>query len=218
MNTRGCHRPAAGACVPDGQTRVTPRTLGASFHDGSMPHPPSLAARAMAGKHRPGGAHVRSAFALTRYGGQRSHLHSVKQPADKRRRPGNLRHPGRRPSCPPRKQSRRVKRRKALVRNAAPVGHLTVRPVPSSEGTAGQLRRPARLAALHRGDFREASPHTLGPRFPLRATARSPGGLAGTLHTGRIARRDDTRGAPRARLIRPDAQAPLPAPPTESPR
>jgi hypothetical protein len=70
--------------------------------------------------------------------------------------PGNRSAPGRRPSCPPRKQSRRVKRRKALVRNAAPVGHLTVRPVPSSEGTAGQLRRPARLAALHRGDFREA--------------------------------------------------------------
>jgi hypothetical protein len=97
-------------------------------------------------------------------------------------------------------------------------GHLAVRPVPSTEGTAGQLRRPARLAALHRGDFRGASLHTLGPRFPLRATARSPGGPAGTLHTGRIARRDDTRGAPSVRLIRPDPQTPLPAPPTESPR
>ena len=31
--------------------------------------------------------------------------------------PGNASAPGRRPSCPPRKQSRRVKRRKALVRN-----------------------------------------------------------------------------------------------------
>jgi hypothetical protein len=113
------------------------------------------------------------------------------------------------------KSSRRVKRRKALVRNAAPVGHLAVRPVPSTEGTAGPSRGPARLTALHRGDFRGASLHTLGPRFPLRATARSPGGPAGTLHTGRIARRFDTRGAPRARLVRPDPQTPLPAPPNE---
>ena len=118
--------------------------------------------------------------------------------AGKRRRSGKCSAPGRRPSCPPRKQSRRVKRRKALVRKPPhPVAHLAVGPVPSSEGTAGPCRGPARLAALHRGDFRGASLHTLGPRFPLRATARSPGGPAGTLHTGRIARRDDTRGAPR---------------------
>ena len=128
---------------------------------------------------------------------QPSQIHLSNSPAGKRQRSGKCSAPGRRPSCPPRKQSRRVKRRKALVRNAAPGGHLAVRPVPSTEGTAGPSRGPARLAALHRGDFRGASLHTLGPRFPLRATVRSPGGPAGTLHTGRIARRDDTRGAPR---------------------
>jgi hypothetical protein len=39
-----------------------------------------------------------------------------KQPAGKRQRSGKSSAPGRRPSCPPRKRSRRVKRRKALVR------------------------------------------------------------------------------------------------------
>ena len=38
--------------------------------------------------------------------------------------PGNSSAPGRRPSCPPRKQSRGVKRHKTLVRNAAPVATL----------------------------------------------------------------------------------------------
>jgi hypothetical protein len=116
------------------------------------------------GWHRPSGGHVRAI-----------RIHVSNSPADKRQRSGKCSAPGRRPSCPPRKQSRRVEApQSAGAEAAAPGGHLAVRPVPSSEGTAGQLRRPARLAALHRGDFRGAWLHTRRATLALPVRYRRP--------------------------------------------
>jgi hypothetical protein len=55
------------------------------------------------------------------------------------------------PHSGPPEKPRGVKRREAPVRNAAPLARLADGPVPC--GTADPSRGPARLSALHRGDF-----------------------------------------------------------------
>src|SRR5262245_5580034 len=130
--------------------------LGAGFRNGATAGT-RLRSRASYGGLTAGGVHVRA-----------SHIHGIKQHADKRPRPGNLRLPaavspvhlikieeGEAP------QSAGAERRTR--------GRLAVGPVPSSEGTAGPSRGPARLAALHRGDFRGAWLH------PPRAALADPG-------------------------------------------
>src|SRR4029079_6710285 len=74
----------------------------------------------------------------------------------------------------------------AGAETAAPGGRLAVGPVPSSEGTAGPSRGPARLAALHHGVC-EALPHSLSGRAFLPGLLTcSPGGPADSLHTGHL--------------------------------
>jgi hypothetical protein len=131
--------------------------------------------------------------------------------------PGKCSAPGRRPSCPPRKQSRRVKRRKALVRKPPhPVAalrwgqSLQRKGLPAHDAGRRALRRFTAVISVR------PSPTRSGHACPS-GSIPSTGGPAGSLLTGHIARKVESRGAPRARLIRPDARAPLPAPPTESP-
>jgi len=131
--------------------------------------------------------------------------------------PGNGSAPGRRPSCPPR-NNRGSEAPQSAGADRRTRGRLAVGPVPSAEGTAGQSRRPARLAALHCGGFRGASLHTLGPRLRARATsffARSYSRAPCAQVLVPVRRSPE---APRGvRLIRPDPRTPLPAPPMESP-
>ena len=155
------------------------------------------------GWHCPSGVHYRFTFQTARRA-------SVSAP-------GNCSAPGRRPSCPPRKQSRRVKRRKALVRNAAPVAalrwglSLQRKGLPASYVGRRALRRFTAVISVR------PSPTRSGHACPS-GSIPSTGGPAGSLLTGRIARKVESRAPRGVRLIRPDPQAPLPAPPTESPR
>ena len=63
----------------------------------------------------------------------------------------------------------------------------------------------------------EPSPTRSGHACPS-GSQPATGGPAGSLLTGRIARKVESRAPRGVRLIRPDPQAPLPAPPMESPR
>jgi hypothetical protein len=159
-----------------------------------------------------------SARDTARVAGASEQIHLSNSPAGKRQRSGKSSAPGRRPSCPPRKQSRRVKRRKALVRKPPhPVATLRSgqslqrKGLPAHDAGRRALRRFTAVISVR------PSPTRSGHACPS-GSIPSTGGPAGSLLTGRIARKVESRGAPRARLIRPDPQTPLPAPPTESPR
>ena len=86
---------------------------------------------------------ARPAFArCASHGGQAFRIRLSTSPAGKRQRSGKSF--GTRPPsvCPPRKKSRGVKRRKALVRKPPhPVARLAVGPVPSTEGDRRSMTR-----------------------------------------------------------------------------
>ena len=136
-------------------------------------------------------------------------------PAGKRRRCGDCRRPAVVRTCPPRKQSRRVKRRKALVRKPPhPVATLRSgqslqrKGLPAHDAGRRALRRFTAVISVEPRSTRS------GRAFLSGLLRVRPVVQQSTLHTGLIARRDDARGAPSVRLIRPDPQTPLPAPPT----
>jgi hypothetical protein len=136
--------------------------------------------------HRPGGGAGCPAFARLRElrrGRHRSFTMS-NSPQSKPDRSGkSVSTPGRRQSCPP-QRSRRVKRRKALVRNAAPGGQPCGQASPFNGRDYRSLTRTgAPCGASPRRFWWDKVPHALGlPRRPAR------------------------------RLVRPNPRAPHPAP------
>ena len=106
--------------------------------------------------------------------------------------PGNDRHPAAVRSCPPRNQSRRVKRRKALVRNAAPGGPPCGQACPFIGRDGRPMTRAGAPCGASPRCFMRALPHYLGPRLP-------PG--------SRLAR-PVVQLAPSTRVVLPDRRVP----------
>jgi hypothetical protein len=129
--------------------------------------------------------------------------------------PGKARLPAAVQSCPPRKYEV-VKRRQALVRNAAPVAALRLgqslhrKGLPAHDAGRRALRRFTTA-------FHEALPHLLSGRaFLPGLLTRSPGSPAGSLRTGHlvpVGRGPRPPGSPADEAGR--AGTPLPAPPIE---
>src|SRR5262245_53413888 len=142
-------------------------------------------------------------------------IHFFKQRADKRPRPGNLRLPA----------AVRPVRLIKIEEGEAPQSAGAEFAAPMAALRLGQSLHRKGLPALHAGRralrrftaviFVEPGSTHLGPRLPIRATgffARIV--QQSSLHTGRIADRAGSEAPRGVRLIRPDPQAPLPAPPT----
>jgi len=143
-------------------------------------------------------------------------LHLSNSPAGKPDRSGKSSAPGRRSVLSASKSSRRVKRRKALVRNAAPVAALRLgqslhrKGLPAHDAGRRALRRFTTA-------FHEALPHLLSGRaFLPGLLTRSPGSPAGSLRTGHlvpVGRGPRPPGSPADEAGR--AGTPYPAPPID---
>ena len=167
--------------------RVTPSGSGRVRPDATRVSPPD-AERGFSATdprlRRPGGAHVRP-----------SHLHLSNSTPGKPDRPGKARLPAAVQSCPPRKHEE-VKRRKALVRNAAPVAALRLgqslrrKGLPVHDADRRALRRFTAVISVGPRPTRSGRA-CLPARIADRSSSRAP--------CARVvsARKAESRGAPR---------------------